>query len=63
MIQARKAAVLADQHAPSNPEQDERLQREAAEEERTIKRICEENGLEMFEVRFDCINQTRSMHY
>ncbi|TFY53199.1 hypothetical protein EVJ58_g9579 [Rhodofomes roseus] len=50
---ARKAAAVADQQAPSNPEQDERLQREAAEEERAVNKVCDENGLEMFEINPD----------
>ncbi|KAH9842789.1 uncharacterized protein C8Q71DRAFT_734582 [Rhodofomes roseus] len=50
---ARKAAAVADQQAPSNPEQDERLQREAAEEERAVNKVCDENGLGMFEINPD----------
>ncbi|KZT68968.1 cysteine proteinase [Daedalea quercina L-15889] len=49
----RKAAAIVEQQAPSNPEQDEQLQREAAEEERAIRRICDEHGLEMFEINPD----------
>ncbi|KZT11371.1 cysteine proteinase [Laetiporus sulphureus 93-53] len=52
-IQARRAAALAEQYAPSNPEADARLQKEAQEEEKTIKRICDELGLEMYEITPD----------
>lgn len=53
--QARKAAALAEQYAPSDPEADARLQKQAEEEEKTIKRTCDELGVEIFEVRLCAI--------
>ena len=49
-IQARKAAVLAENFAPVDEVADERLKQEAKEEERNIKRICEELGVRIHEV-------------
>ena len=49
-LQARKAAVLADNYAPNDPEADARIERQAKEEEANIKRMCEELGLTMHEV-------------
>ncbi|KAI0316682.1 hypothetical protein OF83DRAFT_1059950 [Amylostereum chailletii] len=51
--QARKAAALAERHAPSDPEADARIEREAKEEEADINRICDELGLEMHEINPD----------
>lgn len=51
--QARKAAALAEQYAPSDPEADARLKKEADDEERMIKRVCDERGLEIFEINPD----------
>lgn len=50
--QARKAATLAESYAPTDTEADARLQRQAKEEEEGIKRVCEELGLTMHEVRY-----------
>ncbi|CAL1704853.1 unnamed protein product [Somion occarium] len=51
--QARKAAALAEKFAPTDADADARLQREADEEEKTIKHICEELGVRMFEITPD----------
>ncbi len=48
--QARKAAALAEQHAPSDADADARLEREAREEERAITQTCDELGVKMVEV-------------
>ena len=47
---ARKAAALAEQYAPSDPEVDARLRQQAEEEEKIISRTCDELGVEIFEV-------------
>jgi hypothetical protein len=49
-IQARKAAALAENFAPVDEVADEKLKQEAKEEERNIKRICEELGVRIHEV-------------
>ncbi|KAI3610848.1 amidohydrolase family protein [Moniliophthora roreri] len=49
--QARKAATLAEAYSAGDPEADARLEREAKEEEKNIKRICDELGVQMFEAR------------
>ncbi|PCH38218.1 cysteine proteinase [Wolfiporia cocos MD-104 SS10] len=51
--QARKAAALAEQYAPGNPEAEARLQREAADEAKAISHMCDELGLEMHEINPD----------
>ncbi|GBE82314.1 cysteine proteinase [Sparassis latifolia] len=51
--QARKAAALAEKFAPADAEGDARLQKEAADEEKTIKRVCDELGVEIFEISPD----------
>ncbi|KAI0082718.1 cysteine proteinase [Panus rudis PR-1116 ss-1] len=51
--QARKAAALAEKYAPNDAEADARLQREAAEEERIIKKTCEELGVRIHEITPD----------
>lgn len=51
--QARKAAALAENHSPIDEEADEKLRREAREEERNIKRTCEELGLQIHEINPD----------
>lgn len=49
-IQARKAAALAENFAPVDKVADEKLKQEAKEEDRNIKRICEELGVRIHEV-------------
>lgn len=39
-----------EKYAPIDPEADARLEKEAAEEESTIKRVCDELGVQLFEV-------------
>ncbi|KAK7054934.1 OTU protein [Paramarasmius palmivorus] len=51
--QARKAAVQAENWAAGDPEADARLEREAKEEEKNIKRVCDELGVQMFEINPD----------
>ncbi|KAI0928749.1 hypothetical protein AcW1_005904 [Taiwanofungus camphoratus] len=51
--QARKAAALVEKYAPIDPEADARLEKEAAEEESTIKRVCDELGVQLFEINPD----------
>ncbi|TCD69746.1 hypothetical protein EIP91_006513 [Steccherinum ochraceum] len=48
--QARKAAALAEQHAPSDAEADARIERETAEEKRVISETCDELGVQMHEI-------------
>jgi OTU domain-containing protein 6 len=48
--QARKAAALAENFSPVDEVADEKLKQEAKEEERNIKRICEELGVRIHEV-------------
>ena len=50
MGQARKAAALAENFSPVDEAADERLKQEAKEEERNIKRTCEELGVRIHEV-------------
>lgn len=49
-IQARKAAALAEQYAPTDANADAQLERDAREEERIITQTCDELGLTMHEV-------------
>jgi len=51
--QARKAAALAEQYAPSDADADAKLEREAREEERIITQTCDELGVKMFEINPD----------
>lgn len=51
IVQARKAASLAEQYAPVDTDADAKLEREAREEERIITSTCDELGVKMFEVR------------
>ncbi|KAI0695925.1 cysteine proteinase [Cytidiella melzeri] len=51
--QARKAASMAEQYAPSDPDADARLEREAREEERAIMQTCDELGVRMVEMNPD----------
>ncbi|KAI0093613.1 cysteine proteinase [Irpex rosettiformis] len=51
--QARKAAALVEQYAPSDAEADARLEREAREEERAITQTCDELGVKMVEINPD----------
>nr|VWO98664.1 PUM-HD domain-containing protein [Ganoderma boninense] len=48
--QAKKAAALADSYAPNDAEADARIQHQTKEEEANIKRICDELGLQIYEV-------------
>lgn len=48
--QARKAAVLAQNHAPIDLEADARLAREAKEEEVSIKETCDKLGVQTHEI-------------
>lgn len=49
---ARKALKLQSSGPPTDAAADARLEQEARNEERDIKRICDQLGLEMFEVSF-----------
>ncbi|KAM5535222.1 hypothetical protein V8D89_011158 [Ganoderma adspersum] len=51
--QAKKAAALADSYAPNDAEADARIQRQTKEEEANIKRICNELGLQIYEITPD----------
>ncbi|KAH7916043.1 hypothetical protein BJ138DRAFT_766439 [Hygrophoropsis aurantiaca] len=51
--QARKAAALAQNYAPSDPEADARLEKEAKQEEISIKRTCDEMGVQIHEINPD----------
>ncbi|KAI0374815.1 cysteine proteinase [Pilatotrama ljubarskyi] len=51
--QARKAAALAETYAPTDSAADERLEREAKEEEEQIKKTCDELGLMIHEITPD----------
>ena len=57
--QARRAAALVDQYAPSDADAEAKLEHEAREEERVIMQTCEELGVKMVEVRglaaFSCL--------
>lgn len=48
--QAKKAAALAQNYAPIDPEADARLGREAKEEEISIKETCDKLGVQMHEI-------------
>jgi OTU domain-containing protein 6 len=49
-VQARKALKLDSFSKPRNDAEDARLELEARNEERDIKRICDQLGLDMYEV-------------
>ncbi|KAF8258625.1 hypothetical protein EI94DRAFT_1790980 [Lactarius quietus] len=51
--QARKVAALAELQPPTDAVADAKLEREAREEERAINRICNELGLDMYEINPD----------
>ncbi|KIM49162.1 hypothetical protein M413DRAFT_60050 [Hebeloma cylindrosporum] len=51
--QARKAAALAESYAPSNPEEQARLQREADEENDAILKVCTDFSLEVHQINPD----------
>ncbi|KAG1756830.1 uncharacterized protein EDB91DRAFT_1213663 [Suillus paluster] len=51
--QARKAAALVQNHAPIDPEADARLEREAKEEEASIKETCDKLGVQTHEIQPD----------
>ncbi|PIL23922.1 hypothetical protein GSI_13673 [Ganoderma sinense ZZ0214-1] len=51
--QAKKAAALADSYAPNDAEADARIQHQTKEEEANIKRICDELGLQIYEITPD----------
>ncbi|KAJ6496633.1 hypothetical protein C8R47DRAFT_349375 [Mycena vitilis] len=48
--QARKAAALAQNFSTDDPEAEARLEKEAKDEERDIKRVCDELSLQIYEV-------------
>lgn len=48
--QARKAESLAQNHPPTDPAADARIEQETRDEEATIKKICEELHLELHEI-------------
>jgi OTU domain-containing protein 6 len=50
MLQARKVLKMNALSKPSDPSADAKLEQEARNEERDIKRICDQLGLDMFEV-------------
>lgn len=56
--QARKAAALAEQYAPTDADAEARIEREAREEEQAIMRTCEELGVKMVEVRLSGLVQS-----
>ncbi|KAH7930819.1 cysteine proteinase [Leucogyrophana mollusca] len=51
--QARKVAARAQNYAPSDPEADARLEREAKQEEISIRRTCDELGVQLHEINPD----------
>lgn len=51
--QAKKAAALAQNNAPIDPEADARLEREAKEEEVSIKETCDKLGVQIYEIAPD----------
>ncbi|KZS99286.1 cysteine proteinase [Sistotremastrum niveocremeum HHB9708] len=51
--QARKAAALASTYQQTDADADARLEAEIKHEETTIKRICDELGVEMYEINPD----------
>jgi hypothetical protein len=57
--QARKAAAIVDAQPPNDRDADARLEREAQEEERDIKKILDDLDLHMHEVR---VSPVRSSH-
>lgn len=50
LVQARKAAALAQNCAPSNPEIDAQVDREIKLEATSIKRTCDELAVQIHEV-------------
>jgi len=51
--QARKAAALAQNFAPSNPAVDAQIERETKQEAASIKRTCDELGVQIHEINPD----------
>jgi len=51
--QARKAAALAQTYAADDPAAEARLEKEAKDEERDIKRVCDELNVEIHEINPD----------
>ncbi|KAI0064626.1 cysteine proteinase [Artomyces pyxidatus] len=51
--QAKKAAALAEKQAPIDKNADAKLEREAKEEEKAIRRICDDLSLDMHEINPD----------
>lgn len=49
-LQLRKAADQAAQYTNDDPEADARLEKEAKDEEKAIRRVCDELGLVLYEV-------------
>ena len=52
VIQARKAAALAESFSPDDPVAQARLEKEAKDEEEAITRICSKLGVVMHEVQY-----------
>lgn len=51
--EARKAAALAEQYAPTDHAAEARIQEEARQEEQVMKQVCADYGLEMHEITPD----------
>ncbi|KIJ69420.1 hypothetical protein HYDPIDRAFT_106028 [Hydnomerulius pinastri MD-312] len=51
--QARKAAAMAQNFAPSNPDADAQIERETKQESASIKRTCDELGVQIHEINPD----------
>ncbi|KAJ6502594.1 hypothetical protein C8R45DRAFT_1092420 [Mycena sanguinolenta] len=52
-LQVRKAAALAQTYAADDPATDARLEKEAKDEERDIKRVCDELNVQIHEINPD----------
>jgi hypothetical protein len=61
--QARKALKLESLSKPRNEAEDARLELEARNEERDIKRICDQLGLDMYEVLSVLLLQCRTLMF
>ncbi|PPQ78090.1 hypothetical protein CVT25_015624 [Psilocybe cyanescens] len=51
--QARKAAALAQSYSPDDPAVQARLEKEAKDEEDSIRQVCEQMSLEIYEINPD----------
>jgi OTU domain-containing protein 6 len=56
--QARKAAALAENYAADDPAAEARLEKEAKDEERDIKRVCNELNVQIHEVTMHLEKET-----